>query len=696
MPSQSIVQLILFMLAALPMATRAQEEPSLPPATTVTVTAKREPVAKKIDKTVYDVSSMPRAANGTAQDVLQSTPEVSVSADGRIAVKGNTQVTVLVDGKPTAMMSGSADDRAAALQTMSGADVASVEVITNPSAAYNANGGAIVNIVLKRNRKPGAHAQIQGSAADHGLWNVGASGDVTGKNISVHGNLALRHDGTDKIRESTVDWTHPFSGETRQTRQTSEVFVRRTVQSAGLGVDYTLSETDSLSLSTKYNQRRSRPVFDVLNENRTGADDTVSHRISTGPNEQSDGSASLNYNHQDGGTALKAMFQHSDTTGLIDKSYRDVFIAPVTPTDYRRGATRLTRRLNQATLDWSRPSKYGKLGMGLDSQNKVDNIDNYQASIDPATSAETPDPATTNGYAVTTTVSAAYLTDQITHGKWEALLGGRAERMTLRVRPAESAMRARHWQAFNPSLHLRYAVSDKADLTLSYRRSLQMPDPRDLNPFTTYVDAQNLSRGNPGLRPQQLTSWEIGTDASAKQLTGSLSAFYRTSGNTVTDARSFTDNVIVTSKQNGGRASSAGITGSITWTPDARLRLGMDGGAYRVMLQTPDLSGLVRQNDIAGYLNLRAAYSAGQDNLSLDAHGQSAGVSPLGRFGATSNVNLAWRHAMTSTLSLTVNANDIFDGSKRTYTTNTSTFRQAGFDHFVARRIYVGLVKKIE
>ena len=297
---------------------------------------------------------------------------------------------------------------------------------------------------------------------------------------------------------------------------------------------------------------------------------------------------------------------------------------------------------------------------------------------------------------MTTTVTAAYLTDQITHGKWEALLGGRAERMALRVRPAESGARTRHWQAFNPSLHLRYAVSDKADLTLSYRRSLQMPDPRDLNPFTTYVDAQNLSRGNPGLRPQQLTSWEIGTDASARQLTGSLNAFYRTSSNTVTDARSFTDNVIVTSKQNGGRASSAGITGSITWTPDAKLQLGMDGGAYRVMLQTPDLSGLVRQNDIAGYANLRAAYSLGQDKLSLDAHGQSAGISPLGRFGATSSVNLAWRHAMTRTLSLTVNANDLFDGSRRAYATDTSTFRQAGFDHFVARRIYVGLVKKIE
>jgi len=662
----------------------------------VTITAKREAVVKKLDKTLYDASSMARAVNGTAQDVLQSTPEVSVSSDGQISVKGNAQVTVLVDGRPTAMMSGSADERAAALQTMSGADVASVEVITNPSAAYNANGGAILNIVLKRNRKPGAHAQVQGGAADHGLWNVGASGDVTDKDISVHGNLALRHDGTEKIRASTVDWTHPFNGESRQTRQTSEVFVRRTVQSAALGVDYTLSDTDSLSLSTKYNERHSRPVFNVLNENRTGAEEMIYHRISIGPNEQSDASASMGYNHQSGATALKAMLQHSNTKGLIDKSYRDVFVSPASATDYSRGASRLTRRLDQATVDWSRPSDYGKLGMGLDIQEKVDNIRNYQASVEPATGAETADPATTNGYAVTTTITAAYLTDQITHGKWEALLGGRAERMALRVSPTEASTRTRHWQAFNPSLHLRYAWGEQADLTLSYRRSVQTPDPRDLNPFTTYIDAQNLSRGNPALKPQQLTSWEVGTDAGGKQLNGSLKAFYRTSANTVTDVRSVADNVIVTSKQNGGQASSTGFTSSITWTPDAKLQLGMDGGAYRVTLRTPDLSRIVRQNDIARYINLRAAYNLGPDNLSLDAHGQSAGITPLGRFGATSNVNLTWKHALSKTLSLTVNANDIFDGSRRSYTTDTSTFRQAGFDHFVARRIMVGLVKKLQ
>jgi outer membrane receptor protein involved in Fe transport len=689
---------VLSWLVALPVKTRAEDGDPAPQ--TVTVTAKKEPVAKKLDKTVYNVSGMPRAANGSGQDVLQSTPEVSVSADGQVSVKGNAQVTVLVDGKPTAMMSGSADERAVALQTMSGADIASIEVITNPSASYDAKGGAILNIVLKRNRKPGVHAQLQGSASDRGLWNVGASGDVTRRNISVHGNLAFRHDGTEKFRESEVDWNDPRSGQAGQSLQSSEVFVHRVVESAALGVDYALGDTDTLSLSTRYSDRRSRPVFDVLNEEHTGAAETILHRVSDGPNQKSDDSASLSYSHRDTGSALKAMVQHSDTTGLVDKSYRDVFIEPALATDYSRGATRSARHLTQATLDWSRLSEHGaehgQWGMGLDFQRQIDDLYNYQASADPLTGVETPDPVTTNGYVVTTTVTAAYLTDQIRQGKWEVLLGGRAELMALLLDSAQHILPTGHWQAFNPSLHLKYAFSDKTDLTLSYRRSLQMPDPRDLNPLTTYVDARNLSRGNPGLKPQRLTSWEIGANADTTHLSGSLGAFYRSSSDTVTVARSFADNVLVTSKQNGGSARSAGMTGSLDWTPDGKLHLGVDGGAYRVMLHTPDLPGLVRQDGISGYMNLRAAYSVRHDDVSLDAHGQSAGITPLGRYGATSSLNLTWKHQLTRTLSWTVNANDMFDGSKRTYRTDTSTFRQTGFDHFVARRFYVGFVKKIE
>jgi outer membrane receptor protein involved in Fe transport len=686
--------LCLFALAAQPLAARAED--GVPAASTVTVTGKKEAVVRRIDKTVHDVAGAPRAANGSAQDVLQSLPEVAVTADGAISVKGQPQVTVLVDGKPAAMLSGSAEERAVALQTMSGADIASVEVITNPSAAYGANGGAIVNIVLKRNRKPGAHAQVQGSATDQGLWNAGVSGDLTRGLTGVHGNLAFRRDGTLKIRESSVAWTDPSGGAAGRHLQASRVFVRRIVDSAAFGIDHALSESDSIGLSVRRNGRRSHPSFDVLNE----VADTMYHRISDGPNEQSDRSASLAYSRRNDGTAFKATVQRSTTDALVDKSYRDVWTIPERATEYSHGATRSARRLDQATIDWSRASEdgpaYRQWGMGLDLQDKVDGIDNVQATVDPVLGLETPDPATTNGYAVRTTLAAAYVTGQFRRGPWEMLLGGRAERMRLRVLPAGGTPQASSWQAFNPSLHLKRALGEGADLTLSYRRSLQMPDPRDLAPFATYVDAQNLSRGNPGLRPQRLSAWEAGVHADGPRLSGGLGAFCRIGRDTVFDGRSVAGGVLITSKQNGGLARSAGMTASADWKPDPALQFGIDGGAYRIMLESPDLPGPVRQHGISGYANARVAYRAGPDEVSLDAHGQSAAIVPLGRTGAVGSVNLGWKHRVNKTLTLTVNANDLFDGSRRTVRADTATFHQAGFDHFVARRVYVGFVQQIE
>ena len=680
-------------------ASAAQAGDEAPMAPSVTVTGQREATVRKIDRTVHNVADAPRAANGSVQDVLQATPGVSVSSDGRITVAGNEHVTVLVDGRPTAMLSGSDDDRALALQTMSGADVAGVEVITTPSAAQDANGGAIVNIVLKRNRKPGAHAQVRGSATDDGLWNAGASGDITRGPLSMHASAALRHDGNRKIRGSSVERRDPRTGLAGSTRQASEVFVHRVVDSAALGADVALGPAGTLSLDARRNRRRSHPLFDVLNDVRTNAGDAgaaVFHRISTGPNEQSDDSADLAFSHRDGATAFKAALRHSATTARVDKSYRDEYVLPARPVAFSRGATRTARRLDGATLDWTRAAAHGQWGAGLDLGRKVDTIDNYQARIDPATHAETPDDATTNGYAVRTTSRAAYVTCQLRAGHWEALLGGRFEGSVLRVGRNDAG----RWRAVNPGLHLKYAVDEDTDVTLAYRRSLQLPDPRDLDPYATYVDAQNLSRGNPGLRPQRLTSWELDANVDAGSIGGSAGAFYRASRDTVIDARSFAGPVLVTSRQNGGNARSAGVTGSLDWKPKTGRKavptFGVDGGVVRVALDSPDLGGTVRQRATTGYVNVRARYQAGPDEVALDAHAESAGIVPLGRHGPTSSVNVTWKHALSRTLSLTVNANDVFDGSRRTYALDAATFRQAGFDHFVARRVYVGFVKTIE
>lgn len=689
----------LLLTVFLPAAVQAQDvvapsDPSQQTPTTVVVTAPKADVKKSIDKTTYNTQAMPRAANGTAQDVLQSTPGVSVTAAGDISVQGNPKVTVLINGKPSAEMSG--DTRAIALQTMSGSDIASVEVITNPSAAYNANGGAIINIVLKPDRKPGAHATLRGSVSDQGLWTSAVSGDYTRGKLSLHASGGYRHDASLKFRNSDVDWRDPMSGATGENIASSKVFIRRVTANAAVGAEYDLDDTSTLSAEATYHYRHSRPFFDELHQDYdAGILSDIYHRISDGPNEQSDDAVSLSYSRQTPDTLLKASVQHSDTNTLVDKSFRNASIVPVTPDSFARITGKTAHHLDEATLDYARPlNDVAQLSAGLDFQNDVNGIGNYYATLDPLTGAATIDAEATNRYRATAAQAAAYVTGQVTADRWEALAGLRLEMLRMRLDSSNLPnVDGPRYVSLDPSLHVKYTLDAAHSVTLSYRQSLERPDPEDLDPHITYGDAQNISSGNPDLKPQALKSLELGFDDEQKNLSRTFGLFYRRSTETVVDARSFVaGNVLLTSKQNGGNGVSAGATGSVDWKVADAWHLTGDVSVYDVRLETMDLFGPVRQEAVSFQANMAVSYHHGADDVSFDAHVQGPGISPQRWQSGSNTLNLTWQRKLGKRLSLTVNANDLLDGSKQSYRVRTATFTQVGYNHFDVRKVYVGVV----
>ena len=698
-PLKTLLLLTIPALAVSP-AVRAQDTtaPADPSAatTTVVVTAPKADIVKKIDKTIYTPGNNPKAANGTAQDVLQSTPGVSVGNDGALSVKGNGNVTVLINGHPSAEMSGAT--RAVALQTMAGSDIASVEVITNPSAAYNANGGAIINIVLKPNRKPGGHVTLRGSVSDQGLWNSILAADYTSGPLSLHGSFGLRHDGSLKLRSSDIDWTNPMTGETGENIATSRIFIHRLTENAAVGADYDLDASSTLSAEATWHYRHSRPFFDEFHEDYDdGALSNIYHRISDGPNQQSDDHFALSYSRQDHDTLLKASLQHSDTFTLVDKSYDNVPVVPAGSTTFAHISGKTLHRLDEASLDYTRPLNTTlELGFGVDLRHDLDGIGNYFATIDPLTGAALVDAEATNRYRADTTQAAAYVTAQVTGGRWQTLAGLRLESLGMRLlSDGMPVMNGPRYVTLDPSLHLKYTFDDTQSLTLSYRQSLERPDPGDLDPRVTYVDAQNLASGNPGLKPQALKSLELTFDDDTTMLDRSIGLFYRQSTDTVVDSRTFTaDDVLLTSKQNGGQGVSAGTTASVEWKSTADFHINGDASLYSVHLVTPDLDGPVTQDAVSYQANLGLDYRHGIDDFSFDAHVQGPGISPERKQSASNTLNFAWQRQLNKRLSLTLNANDMLDGSKKSFVVHTATFDQRGYNHFDVRRVYLGFVYK--
>src|SRR5690606_15266281 len=145
----------------------------------------------RIDREVYDPKDDPDTATSSTADILNKAPGVNVDPEGNVTLRGSSNVTVLIDGKPSVMTQG--EMRAATLQSMSADDIDTIEVITNPSAEFGAEGGSgIINLVMKRNRRPGKTLGINLGAGSDDSRNASLSAAYNSGRSTLSGGLNYR------------------------------------------------------------------------------------------------------------------------------------------------------------------------------------------------------------------------------------------------------------------------------------------------------------------------------------------------------------------------------------------------------------------------------------------------------------------------------------------------------------------------
>jgi hypothetical protein len=193
--------------------------------TSVTVAAERP--TGRIDRQVYDVKSDISTSNGTAADALNSVPSVAVDPDGSITLRGSSNVQILIDGKPSAMLQG--DNRGATLNALSAEDIDSIEVINNPGAQFGneGGGGPILNLVMRRNRKPGGFASVNGNAGTAGRYNSSVSGSYNEGYWGFQGSAHVRHDGRNAHGDSVRDRIDIRNGAPTHGEQQSSTVTRQ-------------------------------------------------------------------------------------------------------------------------------------------------------------------------------------------------------------------------------------------------------------------------------------------------------------------------------------------------------------------------------------------------------------------------------------------------------------------------------------
>ncbi|SFM93912.1 Outer membrane receptor proteins, mostly Fe transport [Chitinophaga sp. YR627] len=464
-----------------------------------------------IDKRVFNVDKNISSVGGTATDVLKQVPSVNVDIDGNVSVR-NGSPTIFVDGRPTTLT----------LDQIPADAIASVEVVTNPSAKYDAEGvSGILNIVLKKNRKAGINGQVTGGLSSIGGGNVGADLNIRREkyNLSLSYNLRSRQGNARShlFRKNIGADTTTFLD------QYNEGENGRRFQFGRIGFDWFMDNRNTFTIAQgimagDFKDNSDLTLYDLdANRNQvrygTGIDNS-NHNFRNY-------STQIGYKHTFAkqGHELTADFNYNYATSKDNSDYslqyyslghQPIDSPNIPQARYGRGGGNTTYITGQ--IDYVNPlTENSKIEAGLRTTTRKFNNELTTMGRDFATGHDVLDSSLSNDYRYSETINAAYASYSGTIGNFGYQGGLRAEQSfydgETRVL-SKSSYKIDYPISFFPSLFLSQKFKGDHELQLNYSRRVRRPWFRDLLPNLEYT-AQSANRGNPALRPEFTNSFEL-------------------------------------------------------------------------------------------------------------------------------------------------------------------------------------------
>ncbi len=483
----------------------------------VTIVAKKPMIEVKADKTVFNVEASINAQGSNALELLQKSPGVQVDNNDNISMKGKTGVRVYIDGK---MMQLDTKDLAAYLRSINSNDIEAIEMISNPSAKYDASGNAgIVNIRLKKNKKFGTNGSVnlgfvQGvTPKGNGSLNLNYRDKKINVFGNVGGNLGINHNDLNiyRIQKDTL-----YDQKTEMTSNDRSVNIKA-------GADFFLNRTNTIGVMATTNFANTEWNSDsraIVSYQPTGVHQYDLVALNKVPGKRTNANFNLNY-------------RYADTTGVevnVDADY-GIFRGrgnSTQPNSYEYANpnqnTLVTNRNNTPTdidiytakADAEMPLGKGKLGFGA-KVSFVNTTNTFDFFRDTALDKPKFDPDKSSSFTYKENVNAAYLNyNQQLNDKWSIQAGVRGEqtnsdgkltRANGSVGPDDRVKR-NYFNLF-PSGAVTWNINPKHSLNLTYSRRIDRPTYQDLNPFENKLDELTYQRGNPFLKPQYTHNIEL-------------------------------------------------------------------------------------------------------------------------------------------------------------------------------------------
>ncbi|MEP6674570.1 MAG: TonB-dependent receptor [Ferruginibacter sp.] len=477
----------------------------------VTVVAKKPLIEHKIDKTVVNVDASISNVGSNALEVLEKSPGVTVDKDGNISLKGKQGVKVLIDGK-LSYLSGA--DLANLLRNMQSAQLDQIEIMTNPSAKYDASGNSgIINIKTKKTKTIG----FNGSATTgytQGLvsrTNESINLNFRKNKVNLFGNYSYSY----RNKWQNLDILRKFRD--KDTKELLNIFDQQArLRGANqnndlkLGIDYYVSKKTTVGavVSGFYNPETFRNDNNTFLENAQSQVLSRTTALSEMNNSWKNFSGNFNMRHvfDSAGRELTADLDYSNykssSKQTLSNNYFDANNIKNAPGDTLIGTIPSDITIYSAKVDYAQNIGKAKLEAGLKySSVKTDNDAKYDSSKN---NILVPDYGRSNHFLYEEQIKAAYVNvSGSLNKKWDAQVGLRLENTNSKGNQLTTGQNfKRDYTQLFPTAYLSYKMNEKNVFSLNYGRRIERPDYGDLNPFYFFLDKYTYQVGNPELKPQ--------------------------------------------------------------------------------------------------------------------------------------------------------------------------------------------------
>jgi len=540
----------------------------------VLVRAERSKTEFKLDKRVFNVGEDLSSTGASALEVLNNVPSVNVNIEGEISLRGSSGVQILINGKPSVL----ASEQGNALGTITADMIEKIEVITNPSAKYDAEGtSGIINIVIKKEERKGLNGSATINTGIPHNHSFGLSLNRRTEKFNLFSQLGVGYRELPRENENInqdLDANTILFSEGTEFR--NEVFYNLI-----LGTDYHINANNVLTLSGSFayevEKQPSQTFFTFEDANGAISDEWNRNETTEATNPKY--RYELQYKselkgHKDHALLISALGnffgkkQSSEFFNTVTFG-NETFASQQTETEFQEGKYTFN-------VDYTKPFS-DELTLETGAQYVINNVSNDFEVRNDVNGVWVPDPSQTNVFEYDQKVLGVYATGAYEADKWGLKLGLRMENTdlnTLLVNTNKS--NDQNFTNYFPTVHTSYKVTEAFSLQAGYSRRIFRPRLWDLNPFFNIRNNFSIRTGNPDLLPEFTDSYEVSSIHIANKTSLNLSVYYRYTTDMVERVSTFEDNVNTTMPENIGTNRATGVELNAKYTPGKKLSFNGD------------------------------------------------------------------------------------------------------------------------